>query len=132
MDELVGLNWVRHLRCLSDDEIRELAAWLVAELLQVGEFMEIVDRAYARAPGEWRRLAPPFVARIGRPVAAAYARRKLRFGELVAALEDARASGALPGEVDPRELQSVPSPWMAWRRDAKDLLAAVKRARCRP
>ncbi len=111
MDDVEGLDWVGYFRGLSADEVRELAAWLAAEFLEVGEFMEIVDRGYAQASEEWRGRSRAFAAQCGRPVAKGYARRKRRFAELMAALEEARMSGALPGDVAPQELQPIRLPW---------------------
>lgn len=111
MNDLVGLDWVGYLHSLSDAQMRELAVWLASELLRVGEFMEIVDRAYAQSPEQWRGRAPAFVAQAGRPVARGYARRKRRFAELMAALEEANMRGALPGDVAPHELHLPQVPW---------------------
>src|SRR5579859_6239409 len=105
MNNLAGLDWMGYFHSLSDDEIHELAAWLAAERLEVGEFMEVVDRVYARTSDEWRGQAPVFVDWFGRPDARAYAHRKQRFAELTAALEEARMTGALSGDVAPEELE---------------------------
>ncbi len=111
MNNLTGLDWSDYFHGLSDDETRELAVWLATERLAVGEFMEIVDRVYARSPVEWRGQSPVFVSWFGRPGASEYARRKRRFAELVSALEEAHMTGALPGDVVPDELELFPPLW---------------------
>lgn len=111
MKSVVGLDWIGYFLSLSDDEIRKLAAWLVAERLDVGEFMEVADRIYAQTPDEWRDQPSVFVAWFGRPSAAKYARRKQRFAELMAALEEAYMTGALPGDVAPEELKLSQPHW---------------------
>jgi hypothetical protein len=128
MDDLVGVNWVGYVRSLSDDDLRELAAWLAAEFLEIGEFMEIVDRAYRQTSDAWRGRSPEFVARMGRLVAQRYARRKRRFAELTVALEEARMTGALRDEVAPEELQV---PRLAWREPhtVEELVSVLEHAR---
>jgi hypothetical protein len=121
-------DWPGYLRRLSGDEARALAAWLATEGLDVGEFMDVVDRAYATAPARWRARPRPFLTRLGRPAAEAYARRKQRFAHLLATLEEALVAGALPGEVAPEDLRLSVSPHTEQRR-AADHLAALERAR---
>jgi hypothetical protein len=128
MDDLEGIDWVGYFHGLSADEMRELAVWLAAELLEVGEFMAIADRGYAQASEEWRGRSRAFAAQHGRPVAKGYARRKRRFAELMAALEEARMSGALPGEAAPQELQPIRPPW-AEPRPVEELLGMLEHAR---
>ncbi|HEU0028131.1 MAG TPA: hypothetical protein VFQ25_13540 [Ktedonobacterales bacterium] len=111
MNGSAGLDWVGFFHSLSDDEVLDLAAWLTAEGLEVGEFMEVVDRAYARTLEEWRGQSPVFMAWFGRPAAMRYARRKRRFSELMTAQEEARMSGALPGDVALDELKPLQPPW---------------------
>ena len=108
MDDVPCIDWVGYLHELSDDDLHELAAWLAAEGLKVSEFTDILDRVYAHTSDRWRGRALAFVTDYGRPVAEAYARRKRRFTQLMAALEDAQMSGALPGTVAPQELQPRP------------------------
>lgn len=131
MDDLVGLDWVGYFHTLSDDAIRELAAWLAAERLEVWELMDIVDRAYAQAAEDWHGRSLAFVTNCGLPVVEGYARRKRRFVELTeftAALEEAHLCGALPGDVAPEELQplrlSLTKP-----RSVEDLVGVLQRAR---
>lgn len=134
MAGFVGFDWPGYLRRLPGGEARALATWLATEGLDVGEFMDVVDRAYATAPARWRARPRPFLARVGRPAAEAYARRKRRFAALSATLEEALVAGALPGEVAPEELRLPVSPHTEQRR-AADHLAALERARralCRP
>jgi hypothetical protein len=131
MDNMVGFDWVDYFHCLSQDAIHELAAWLAAQQLEVWEFTDIVDRAYAQLPGGPDRGSAEFVARVGRPAAEAYAGRKRLFTRLMAtliALEDARMSGALPGEVALGELQPRPTPSTRLRSE-DELLGALERAR---
>ena len=111
MNSSIGLDWLGYFHGLSDDEILDLSAWLVAERLEVGEFMEVVDRAYARSPDEWRAQAPVFMAWFGCPAAMRYARRKRCFSELIDAQEEARMSGALPGDVALDELKPLQPLW---------------------
>lgn len=112
MNSLVGLDWIGYFHSLSDDEMRKLAAWLVAERLDVGEFMEVVDRVFARALDEWRGQPSVFIGWYGRRGAEEYARRKRRFAELMAALEEASMTGALPGDVAPEELEVSQPDWV--------------------
>lgn len=116
MNSLVGLDWVGYFRSLSDDEVSALAAWLVAERLDVGEFMEVVDRVHARTlddrtVDEWRGQPSLFIGWYGRPGAEGYARRKRRFAELMAIRETVGMAGALPGEVAPEELEATQPDW---------------------
>jgi hypothetical protein len=128
MAGLACFDWPRYLSGLADGEARALATWLAAEGLDLGEFMDVVDRAYATAPARWRARPRPFLARLGRPAVEAYARRKRRFAHLLATLEEALVAGALPGEVAPEELRLPVSPHTEHRR-AADHLAALERAR---
>lgn len=98
-------DWHGYVRGLGGDEALALARWLGNEGLSVGEFAEIVDGAYAAAPDQWCGQPRRFMAHVDRPAAAAYARRKRRFAGLIAAYEDALASGALPADAAPLELQ---------------------------
>ncbi len=111
MNSAEGLDWVGYFQSLSDGETLELAAWLAAERLDLGEFMEVVDRMYAGIPDEWRCQSPVFMAWFGCPGAMRYARRKRRFSELMAAQEEARMSGALPGDAAPDELRPLQPRW---------------------
>ncbi len=123
-----GLDWPDYLHSLQDDDIRVLACWLAAEGLLVGEFMEVVDRAYAAAPEPWRAQTQAFMIQIGQPAAERYVLRKRRFTRLMAMLEEALASGALAGEVAPQELElSVPPQPMP--RSVKTLLDMLEHAR---
>jgi|GEM_PF-1808653 len=131
MDNVVGIDWVDYFHCLSQDAIHELAAWLVAQQLEVWEFTDIVDRAYTQIPEGADRPSAEFVARIGRPAAEAYAGRKRVFARLMArlvALEDARMSGALPGEVALGEIEPRPMPSTRVR-SADELFGVLERAR---
>jgi hypothetical protein len=128
MVDLRCIDWCEHFRRLSDDDLQELATWLAAEFLKVSEFTDIVDRAYARAAEEWNGRALTFVACCGRPAVAAYARRKRRYAELMAALEDARMCGAFPGDVAPQELQPL-RPLQTRPRTVNELLGTLERAR---
>src|SRR6266536_5454397 len=125
MADLTDLNWPGYVRSLQDDELRALATWLAAKGLGVGEFMEVVDRAYAVATAQWRWQSQHYVAQCGRRAANVYARRKRRFARLMATLEDALISGALPGEVAPQELQPSALPWTK-RRQPDELVAALE------
>jgi hypothetical protein len=126
MSDVLGIDWVDYFRRLSDDELHELATWLAAESLTVGEFTDLVDRLYRQVADEWQGRSQAFVVRCGRPLVEAYARRKRRFAGLLAALEEARMSGALPGDVAFQELQPLPQ---AAPRTAEELLQALERAR---
>jgi hypothetical protein len=128
MAGLACFDWPRYLSGLADAEARALATWLAAEGLALSEFMDVVDRAYAAAPAPQRVRPRPFLARWGRPAAAAYARRKRRFAALLAALDEALVSGALPGEVAPEELR-LPVPPQVKERRTGELLAALQQAR---
>lgn len=128
MDNMASMDWVSYFHRLSDDEIHELATWLAAERLEVWEFMDIVDRAYVQTSDDRRRQSPAFVADCGRPVVEGYARRKRRFAELTAALDEARLSGALPGDVAPEELRPPRPPWTK-PRSVDDLVSTLERAR---
>lgn len=131
MDNVVGMDWGDYFHRLSDDEIRELATWLAAECLEVWEFMDIVDRAYAQASDDWHERPPAFVASRGRPAVEGYARRKRRFAELTTALDEACLCGALPGDVAPEDLRPLRSP-KTEPRPVEDLLSALERARGGP
>ena len=128
MDDMVGLDWVGYFHSLSDDAIRELAAWLAAQSLEIWELMDIVDREYAQASEDWRGRSPAFVGYRGRPAVEGYARRKRRFVELTAALEEASLRGALPGDVAPEELQPLRVP-STKTRSVEDVVSALQRAR---
>jgi len=99
-----------YLGSLDGEGVRTLASWLAVEGLRVGEFIEVVDRAYALAPPACGTAARSFVKKGGRHFAATYARRKRRFAGLAVALEAARLSGALPGEVALHELRPLAGP----------------------
>lgn len=116
MNSLAGFDWIGYFRSLSDDEMSALAAWLVAERLAVGEFMEVVDRVYARMladpiASEWRGQPSLFVGWYGRPGAEEYARRKRQFADLMATFDAACMMGALPGDVAPEELEATQADW---------------------
>jgi hypothetical protein len=128
VDDWIGIDWVDYLHHLSDDEMRELAAWLAAEFLGVGEFTDIVDRVYVWALDDWRGRQPAFVTSCKRSFVEAYAVRKRRFAERMAALEDAQMSGGLTGDVAPQELEPLRPPWSE-RRTAEQLLGALERRR---
>jgi len=128
MADLTGCNWPGYVRSLQDNEVRALAIWLAAEGLDVGEFMEVVDQAYTAAPAHWRGQSQRYVAQFGRRAASDYARRKRRFARLMATLEDALISGALPGEVAPQELRQSMLPRMK-RRQPGELVSAIERVR---
>jgi hypothetical protein len=128
MADLTGCNWPGYMRSLQDDEVRDLAIWLTVSGLDVSEFMEVVDRAYAVAPACWRGQSHRYVARFGRRAASIYARRKRRFARLMATLEEALISGALPGEVTPQELRLCTLPWTK-RREPGEVLSALERVR---
>jgi hypothetical protein len=128
MADLAGVDWSDYLRSLRDDDVRALAIWLAARDLDVGEFMEVVDRAYTEAPAHWRGRSQRYIAQFGWLAANAYARRKRRFAALVATLEQALISGALPGDVMPQELTLVRLP-RTKRRQSGELLSALERVR---
>jgi len=125
MADLRGVDWPIYFRGLQEDEARALAVWLAAEGLAVGEFMEIVDRAYAAAPDQVPWRSHQFPSRFGRPVAKAYALRKRQCAGLTAALEEVLISGAFPGDVALQELDLSASPWTT-QRPAEDLLRALE------
>jgi len=125
-----GLDWPGYLCSLDEEAGRALAIWLAAEELKIGEFMEVVDRAYAAAPTAWQSQSRLFMTEMGQPLAAAYARRKHRFAGLVAALEEALLSGAMAGDVSPQELRPLPTPPMH-RRPIAQVIATLERARRR-
>ncbi len=131
MANQVGLDWPGYLRNLGGDDARALATWLGAQGLQVGEFMEVVDRAYATWPERRRWRPDAFISRVGRYAAASYAFRKRHFARLVAMLEEAMASGALPGEVAPQELD-LPVKIHTEGRSVDELLAALERVSYKP
>ncbi len=128
MADLAGPDWPGYFSSLRDDDVCALAIWLAANGLDVGEFMEVVDRAFAAAPARWQAQSQRYVARCGRLAAHAYARRKRRFAGLMATLEAAHISGALPGDVAPRELRPLALPWTR-RRHPDELLGALERVR---
>ncbi|MGO8948486.1 MAG: hypothetical protein ACLQUY_12660 [Ktedonobacterales bacterium] len=128
MDTSVGIDWCDYLHCLSDDQMRELATWLAAESLKVSEFTDIVDRVYAQASENWRGRSPAFVASYGRPIMQRYARRRRGFAEALAAVEDAKMSGALPGDFASQELQPLRLP-QSEPRSVEDVLSALQRVR---
>ncbi len=128
MADPTGLDWPDYLRSLNENGVRALAMWLVAEGLDASEFMEVVDRAYAIAPEASRQESRSFVTQRGRPVAALYARRKHRFAGLAAALEQARVSGALPGDVALNELRPLAAPSLH-ARSVAELIAVLERGR---
>lgn len=134
MDDLPPIDWADYFHCLSDKELHDLATWLAAEGLKVAEFTDLVDRAYAidvQASDTWRGRPLAFVACYGRCVAAGYAQRKRSFVGLMAALEDARMCGALPGEVAIQDLEPLLPLWSA-PRTVEDLFHILERARDGP
>jgi hypothetical protein len=122
------LDWPDYWQSLDEDGVGALASWLAAEDLQVGEFTDVVDRAYAAAPTLWRTRARYFVPQVGRPSAEAYARRKHQFFGLMAAFHEALLSGALPGDVAPHQLRPT-QPSSRERRAVAILAAAIEHAR---
>ena len=128
MDDVRNINWVVYFQQLSDDELRELATWLAVEFVKVSEFTDIVDREYAQTSDEWHGRSGAFVGCRGRPAVEEYARRKRRFPELLAALEDAYMRGALLGEVAPEELQPLCQARVA-PRTTEELLGVLERVR---
>jgi hypothetical protein len=128
MADLVGLDWPRYFRTLPENDVRALATWLGAQGLRVGEFMEVVDRVYATAPRRSRGHTDIFVSVVGRPTARSYAQRKRHFGRLMAMLEAAIVSGALPGDVAPQELDR-PVVIQTEPRPVDELLAALEQRR---
>ncbi len=128
MDTSMGIDWCDYFHCLSDDQMRELATWLAAEFLKVGEFTDIVDRVYAQAPDEWRGRSPAFVASYGKPIMERYARRRLGFTEIMAAVEDAKMSGALSGDFASQDLQPLRLP-RPEPRSVEDTLSVLERMR---
>ncbi len=125
-----GLDWPGYLCSLDEESRRALVIWLAAEGLEFGEFMEVVDRAYAVAPTAWQSQLRPFMTEIGQPTAEAYARRKHRFASLVGALEEALLSGAMARDVSPQELRPLPTRPMHTRPIAQ-VIATLERARGR-
>jgi hypothetical protein len=123
-----GLDWPDFWQSLDEDGAGALARWLAAEELRVGEFMEVVDRAFVDAPETWRRRSRDFVTQIGRPSAEVYARRKHQFIGLMVAFQDALLCGALPGDVAPHQLRPTLTPPRQIR-PAANLLAAIQRVR---
>jgi hypothetical protein len=128
MGGLPGFDWSGYFRSLEDRDVRALATWLAAEGLDVGELMEVVDRSYAEAPGHWRGQSHRYLAQVGRLAATLYARRKRRFAALMATLEEALISGALPGDVAPGELRLPTRPWTK-RREPGELISTIERVR---
>ena len=126
MDTWSGIDWCDYFHHLSSNQIVELATWLAAEYLKVSEFTDIVDRVYAQASDEWHRQPPAFIDGYGRPIVARYAHRKRGFAEHQAALEDARMSGALPGDVGSGELRPLRLPGIETR-SVDDVLSALQR-----
>ena len=126
MADQVGLDWPRYFRTMPDGNAREFASWLHAQGLQVGEFIEVVDHAYARWAQQWWRTPDAFIDLVGRRTATSYAVRKRYFARLVALLEEAMATGALPGEVAPQELD-LPVKIQNQPRSVDELLAALER-----
>ena len=126
MADQVGLDWPNYFRTLPEGDARALASWLGAQRLQVGEFMEVVDRAYAAWPRPWSGQRDAFIDLVGTQAAARYAFRKRHFARLVAMLEAAMISGALPGEVAPQELDLPVADQIA-PRPVEELLSAVER-----
>lgn len=120
MDAVEPFDWRGYVGSLRADELIDLATWLAAIDLRIGELIEIVDRAYAVAADRWRGRPRHFMTCVGRPAAEAYVRRKRSFAGLMAALEDALVSGALPGEVAPAELQRCFGASRSYRRDDDD------------
>jgi hypothetical protein len=125
MAEQTGLDWPGYLGSLPEDDACALAAWLSAQGLHVGEFMEVVDRAYATWPEPVRGHLDAFMHVVGRPCVTSYAFRKRHFARLVAMLEEAMASGALPGEVAPHELD-LPVKLPTEGRSVEELLACLE------
>jgi hypothetical protein len=123
MADQVGLDWPGYFRALREDDARALATWLGSQGLRVGEYIEVVDHAYARWP---ERQPDVFIRLVGRRAASSYAVRKRHFARLVAMLEEAMASGALPGEVAPQELD-LPVSIQTERPRVDELLAALDR-----
>jgi hypothetical protein len=126
MAHMVGLDWPGYIRTLPEDEVRALANWLGAQGLQLGEFMEVVDRMYASAPRRWHGRTVAFVSVVGKPAAGSYGLRKRHFSRLMGMLEAAMASGALPGEVAPQELD-LPVMIQHEPRPVEELLAMLER-----
>jgi hypothetical protein len=106
MGASAGFNWSEYIHTLDEHAAVDLATWIAITGLEAGEFMEVVDRAYAVAPAHWQCQPEAFLLGIGRPAAEAYARRKREFARLLVLVEAARISGALPGDVAPQELQA--------------------------
>jgi hypothetical protein len=128
MADVAGCDWSGYFHSLRDEEARALASWLADEDLGVGEFMEVVDRAYATASDDWHGRLQPFLAQVGRPAAEGYARCKRRATRLLTMLEQALMSGALPGEVAPQEL-ALPVLARVPQRQVEDVLGALERLR---
>jgi hypothetical protein len=126
MADQASLDWPGYFRGLHAHEARALATWLGAQGLQLGEFMELVDRAYARRHERWRGRQDAFIHLVGTPVARRYALRKRHFARLVALLEAAMLSGAMSGEVAPHELD-LPVADLTEVRPTEELLAALER-----
>jgi len=128
MSASMGIDWCEYFHGLSDEQLRELAIWLAARFLKVSEFTDIVDRVYAQVSEERRGPSPTFIVRYGRSVVERYAQRKRSFTELMAALEDATMSGALPGDVAAQELSPLRAPQSA-SQSVEDVLRALERVR---
>ncbi len=127
MAESTDFDWSGYLRRLRDEDAFALAAWLAAEGLSAGEFVEVVDAAHIAAPLPWRGAPEHFVSLVGRPVAKTYATRKRRFARLHLLLEQALMSGAFPGEVAPDELE-LPLASPNQRQRVDEVLGALARA----
>jgi hypothetical protein len=127
MADLTGVDWTNYLRALRADEVRLLATFLAVEGVQLGEFMEVVDHAFAGTPGACRARQRSFVTRIGQPLVQNYARRKRRYAGLASAFEQARISGAFPGDVAPHELR--PLAIASRTRSVADLVAIIERGK---
>jgi len=131
MSASMSIDWCEYFYGLSDEQLRELATWLAARVLNVSEFTDMVDRAYAQVSEERRGPSPTFIARYGRPVVEGYAQRKRGFAEhtaVLAALEDAAMSGALPGDVTAQELLPLRPPRSA-SPSVEGVLHALERVR---
>jgi hypothetical protein len=115
----LGLDWPGYFRGLKATDARALAAWLAAQGLQVGEFMEVVDHVYAIWGRHWPAQPDAFIGLVGTQTATSYASRKRQFSRLAAMLEEAMATGALPGEVAPQELDLPVKLWIEPRSEAE-------------
>lgn len=77
MADQPNVDWSGYIGGLREGDLCALAIWLADEGLGVGEFMEIVERAYATAPECWHEQWPAFMVRRGYPAAtcACYSKR---------------------------------------------------------